>query len=83
MWNCVTTPSIQLTWAGVELPIRHTVSWAGTEPDEDDDVEPPDPHPAARAVRAVAARMATAAGLFLTVLSPFASSWHSVLVWGR
>ena len=32
---------------------------------------------------AVAARMATAAGLFLTVLSPFASSWHSVLVEGR
>jgi len=26
LWNWVTTPFIQLTWAGVELPIRHTVS---------------------------------------------------------
>ena len=81
MWNCVTTPFIQVTWAGVELPIRHTVSWAGTEPDED--VVPLlDPHPAARAVRAEAARMAAAAFLFLTLLSPFGSCWHSVLVWG-
>ena len=83
MWNSVTTPFIQVTWGGVELPIRHTVSCAGTEPDDDDDGVLLDPHPAARAVRAVAARMATAAGLFLTVLSPFASSWHSVLVEGR
>jgi hypothetical protein len=56
------------------LPIRHTVSWPGTEPDEDDDGELLDPHPAAKAVMAEAARMATAACLFLTVLSPFASS---------
>ena len=83
MWNWVTTPSIQVTCAGVELPIRHTVSWPGTEPDEDEDGELLDPHPAAKAVMAEAARMATAAGLFLTVLSPFASSWHSVLVEGR
>jgi hypothetical protein len=82
LWNCDTTPFIQVTCAGVELPIRHTVSWAGTEPDED--VVPLlDPHPAARAVRAEAARMAAAAFLFLTLLSPFGSCWHSVLIWGR
>jgi hypothetical protein len=49
----------------VEFPIRQTVSWAGTEPDEEDGVLL-DPHPAARAVRAEAARMAAAAFLFLT-----------------
>jgi len=81
LWNCVTTPFIQVTCAGVELPIRHTVSWAGTEPDEDD-VPLLDPHPAARAVRAEAAMTAAAAFLFLTLLSPFGSRWHSVLIWG-
>ena len=80
MWNSVTTPVIQVTWAGVELPIRHTVSWAGTEPDEEF-VPLLDPHPAATAVRAEAARIAAAAFLFLTLLSPFASCWHSMLVW--
>ena len=61
----MTIPFIQVTCAGVEFPIRQTVSWAGTEPDEEDGVLL-DPHPAARAVRAEAARMAAAAFLFLT-----------------
>src|SRR5450759_3645049 len=29
VWNCATTPFIQVTWEGADEPIRHTVSFAG------------------------------------------------------
>ena len=29
LWNCVTTPFIQVTWDGTEPPIRQTVSVVG------------------------------------------------------
>ena len=69
MWNCATTPFIQVTCCGVEDPIRHTVSCAGT-PEEA--AVPPvllDPQAAASPVSAVAAEMATAARLSLTACS--------------
>ena len=31
MWNCVTTPFIQVTWDGTEPPIRQTVSVDGAD----------------------------------------------------
>ena len=31
LWNCVTTPFIQVTWAGTEPPIRQTVSVDGAD----------------------------------------------------
>src|SRR5580693_3524911 len=36
LWNCVTTPFIQVTWDVTEPPIRHTVSVDGA--DEDDEL---------------------------------------------
>jgi len=62
------TPFIQLTCGGVDDPIRHTVSWAGTP--EDDPVVPLlEPQAAASPVSAAAAGMATAARLSLTACS--------------
>src|SRR5215469_2990273 len=44
VWNCLTTPFIQLTWDGTDAPIRQTTSLAGA-----DEVEfelPLEPQPA-------------------------------------
>src|ERR1035441_7740389 len=49
VWNCATTPFIQVTWEGTDGPIRHTVSFAGAAAA---DVPPPpalEPQPAAAA----------------------------------
>src|SRR5215468_2606232 len=62
------TPFIQLTCGGVDDPIRHTVSWAGT-PEADPVVPLPEPQAAASPVSAAAAGMATAARLSLTACS--------------
>src|SRR3982075_3830051 len=48
LWNCVTTPYIQVTWDATDGPIRHTVSLAGGA-EVDDDELPPEPQPAAAA----------------------------------
>ena len=69
MWNCVTTPFIQLTCSGVEDPIRHTVSCAGTPAAEPVVPLLLDPQAAASPVSAVAAEMAMAARLSLTACS--------------
>jgi hypothetical protein len=61
----VTIPFIQVTCSGVDDPIRHTVSWAGT-PEDEAAVPLLDPQAAASPVSAVAAEMATAARLSLT-----------------
>jgi len=61
----VTIPFIQVTCWGVDDPIRHTVSWAGT-PEDEAAVPLLDPQAAASPVSAVAAEMATAARLSLT-----------------
>jgi hypothetical protein len=65
----VTTPFIQLTCYGVEDPIRHTVSCAGTAVDDPAFPVLLDPQAAASPVSAVAAEMATAARLSLTACS--------------
>src|ERR1700739_3791101 len=36
VWNCLTTPSIQVTWDGTEPPIRQTTSFAGADDDDDE-----------------------------------------------
>jgi len=41
VWNWATTPFIQVTSDGTEAPIRQTVSCAGADEEDDDDVEPP------------------------------------------
>ena len=64
----MTTPFIQVTCCGVEEPIRHTVSWAGT-PEDVAAVPLLDPQAAASPVSAAAAEMATAARLSLTACS--------------
>src|ERR1700752_2632614 len=48
LWNCATTPFIQLTWDGTDAPIRHTVSLAGADELDGDEV-PLEPQPAAAA----------------------------------
>ena len=65
----MTTPLIQLTCCGVEDPIRHTVSWAGTPEDVAAVPLLLDPQAAASPVSAVATEMATAARLSLTACS--------------
>ena len=57
MWNCDTTPFIQVTWDGTEAPMRQTVRLAGAADDDPEDElelpEPaPEPQPAAASVTA-------------------------------
>ena len=64
MWNWDTTPFIQVTWAGVEAPVRHTVSEAGAAELDDADDGEPEPQPAtANAAVAQSATAASPAGL--------------------
>jgi hypothetical protein len=68
LWNWLTTLFIQVTCAGVEEPIRHTVSCAGAA---DEDVDPADDEPLelqpAMARAAAATEAAIAAGVFLSL----------------
>jgi hypothetical protein len=68
LWNCATTPFIQLTSDGTDAPIRHTVSWAGAE--EEEVVVPADEEPLelqpAIASAAAAPMVASAADVFLS-----------------
>ena len=68
MWNWLITLFIQVTCAGVEEPIRHTVSCVGTA---DEDVDPADDEPLelqpAMARAAAATEAAIAAGVFLSL----------------
>jgi hypothetical protein len=75
LWNCATTPFIQVTSDGTEAPIRHTVSCAGAE--EEEEVAPAvdellELQPAI-ASAAAAPSAASAAGVFLspTAGTPF------------
>jgi hypothetical protein len=68
LWNWLITLFIQVTCAGVEEPIRHTVSCVGTA---DEDVDPADDEPLelqpAMARAAAATEAAIAAGVFLSL----------------
>src|SRR6201995_4599864 len=75
LWNCATTPFIQVTWDGTEPPIRQTVSVDGADADDDEllDVplavllELPELQPAmASAAAAAPATAPSAADLFLS-----------------
>jgi len=75
LWNCVTTPFIQVIWDGTEPPIRQTVSVDGADDDElpVDPVVPaallelPELQPAmASAAAAAPATAPSAADLFLS-----------------
>ncbi len=72
LWNCDTTPFIQVTWLGTEPPIRQTVSVAGAEPElpdvpADGLPEPPELQPAmASAAAATPAAALSTADLFLS-----------------
>src|SRR5215467_3082993 len=69
LWNCLTTPSIQVTCDGTDEPIRHTTSLAGAAEELD---EPPlEPQPAAAPASAMAAPIAAAALVCFTARSPF------------
>jgi hypothetical protein len=73
LWNWRITPFIQVTCAGVDEPIRHTVSCAGAADEELDPVvdEPPELQPAiARAAAAPSAAIAADVFLSLTAGSP-------------
>jgi hypothetical protein len=74
LWNCATTPFIQVTSDGTDAPIRHTVSCAGAEEEEVVPVvdEPLELQPAI-ASAAAAPSAASAAGVFLspTAGTPF------------
>src|SRR5512142_1137631 len=63
LWHCATTPFIQVTWAGVDAPMRHTVSCAGAAVLPEDAgallLEPQ----AAAAIRTIGATAVTAATL--------------------
>ena len=67
MWNWLITLFIQLICAGVDEPIRHTVSCAGAA---DDDVDPAVDEPLElqpAIARAAAPSAAIAAGVFLSL----------------
>src|SRR5258708_2537485 len=49
LWNCVTTPFIQVTWDATDGPIRHTVSLAGAAAAGDEPALEPQPAAAAPA----------------------------------
>src|SRR5258708_13805556 len=71
LWNCATTPFIQVTWDGTEAPIRHTVSLAGAAEADDDELAL-EPHPAAAAPASTTAAPTAAADLVsFTARSPF------------
>ena len=73
MWNWLITLFIQVTCAGVEEPIRHTVSCAGAADEDEDPVvdEPPELQPAmARAAAVPSAAIAAGVFLSLTAGSP-------------
>jgi len=73
LWNWLTTPFIQETCAGVEEPIRHTVSCVGADDEDVDPVvdEPLELQPAmARAAAAPSAAIAAGVFLSLTAGSP-------------
>src|ERR1700726_4135133 len=59
LWNCVTTPFIQVTWDATDGPIRHTVSLAGAARGGDPELGPPPPPPAGGPGRRRAAPPAT------------------------
>src|SRR5260370_33947843 len=60
LWNCATTPVIHVTWAGVDAPMRHTVSCVGAA--DDVVVLRLEPH-AAAATNTIGAPAVTAAAL--------------------
>src|ERR1700689_1229133 len=76
LWNCATTPFIQVTWEATEPPIRQTVSVAGADdvlpdvlPEVADELleEPPELQPAIASVAAATPATApSAADLFLS-----------------
>src|SRR5450759_927074 len=75
VWNCATTPFIQVTWEGADEPIRHTVSFAGAAAA---DVPPPpalEPQPAAAPASATTAPIAAADLVKFTGGSPFPASF--------
>src|SRR5690242_21759874 len=75
LWNSLTTPFIQVTWAGTDAPIRQTISLAGADdPDPVPDEPPLEPHPAipaAAPASMTAAPAAVADLLRFTAVSPF------------
>src|ERR1039457_1931756 len=75
VWNCATTPFIQVVWEGTDGPIRHTVSFTGAAAA---DVPPPlvlEPHPAAAPASATTAPIAAADLVNFTGGSPFPASF--------
>src|SRR5260221_10523403 len=70
LWNCLTTPFIQVTCDGTDAPIRHTISLAGAA-EVVDELPPLEPQPAAAAASAMAAPAAAAALVSFTARSPF------------
>ncbi len=72
LWNCLTTPFIQVTCDGTDEPIRHTTSLAGAA--EEFDEPPLEPQPAAAPASAMAAPIAAADLVSFTARSPFPAS---------
>src|SRR5690242_19344840 len=71
LWNCLTTPAIQVTCDGTDAPIRHTTSLAGAAVEPDPDEPPLELQPAAAPASAMAAPAAAAALVNFTARSPF------------
>src|ERR1700735_3152016 len=61
LWNCETTPFIQVPWDAPEAPIRHTTSLAGAEEPELDVGLPLEPQPAMPAAAPASATAAATA----------------------
>jgi hypothetical protein len=72
LWNCLTTPFIQVTWDATELPIRQTTSLAGADDVDDEGLLEPQPAmPAAVPASATATPSAAADLVKVTDRSPF------------
>ena len=84
LWNCETTPVIQVTWDGTDAPMRHTTSLAGAdEPDDELLLEPQPAMPAAAPASATAAPNAAADLVKVTDRSPFPAVSAEVTSSGR
>src|ERR1700726_1846857 len=82
LWNCVTTPFIQVTWDATDGPIRHTVSLAGAAEVDDDELAPR-PQPAAAPASTTAAPIAPADLVSFTSRSPFPAGSRGCASTGR
>src|SRR5215469_12388908 len=71
LWNCETTPFIQVTWDGTDAPIRQTTSLAGADELDDELLEPQPARPAAVPASATAIPSAAADLVKVTDRSPF------------